>query len=201
MKSDTAMKSDIARLLVLARDIGFEEARIRQSPALTPNPQVRAMCAADRCRAYGKNHACPPACGSMADCRLRLERYDACLLVQTVGKLSDAFDPDGLARASEVHRRRFDTLARQARLLQGDVLPLAAGPCTRCYACAYPGPCRFPDKRLSSMEAYGLLVSDVCQAAGIPYNHGENTVTFTSCVLFCAGADGAAAGQPIPGEA
>jgi hypothetical protein len=34
------------------------------------------------------------------------------------------------------------------------------------------------------MEAYGLLVSDVCQKAGLPYYYGKQTITYTSCILL-----------------
>jgi len=36
----------------------------------------------------------------------------------------------------------------------------------------------------SSMEAMGLLVSEVCEAAGLPYYYGPNTLTYTGAVLL-----------------
>ena len=86
---------------------------------------------------------------------------------------------------SQQHKRRFANFARQARLLYPQCLPLTAGTCTICARCTYPDrPCRFPNKRLSSMEAYGLFVSDICTRSGLNYNYGPNTLTYTSCVLF-----------------
>lgn len=74
--------------------------------------------------------------------------------------------------------------ARQARLLFPGCLPLSSGTCSLCRKCTYPDrPCRFPGKRLSSMEAFGLLVSDVCQKSGLPYYYGPKTITFTACIL------------------
>ena len=74
---------------------------------------------------------------------------------------------------------------RQARLLLPDCLPLSAGACTVCRRCTCPDrPCRFPDKRMSSMEAYGLLVGDVCLRSGLSYNYGPRTMTYTSCLLY-----------------
>ena len=55
---------------------------------------------------------------------------------------------------------------------------------TRCKPCAYPEPCRFPGRRLVSMEAAGLLVTDACNAAGVPYNHGRLTIAYTGCALL-----------------
>ena len=67
---------------------------------------------------------------------------------------------------------------------KGHCLPLTAGSCTLCRKCTYPErPCRFPKKRFSSMEAYGLLVSDVCLKSGLKYYYGPKTITYTSCIL------------------
>ena len=33
------------------------------------------------------------------------------------------------------------------------------------------------------MEAYGLVVSQVCQDSGLPYYYGPRTITYTACVL------------------
>lgn len=169
----------------IALEVGFDDACRLNISSLRAREDVREMCAADRCRAYGRSWACPPGCGSIEFCAKRLKAYSEGVLVQTTGKLADEFDSAGIAGAALLHRRRFDVLARQARLITGDCLPLSAGTCTRCEACTYPDkPCRYPRRMLSSMEAYGLLVSDVCRQSGMPYNRGENTITFTSCLLL-----------------
>lgn len=172
-------------LLQLARDIGFEDACSLSPETLTPLQAVRDMCASDRCRMYGKRWSCPPACGTLAQCAQKLSGFQSGVLVQTVGVLEDDFDLPGLEKARALHQRRFVTLARQARLSDPGCLPLTAGGCTRCAACTWPKkPCRFPGRMLSSMEAYGLLVSDICEKNGMPYYRGEKTITFTGCVLF-----------------
>lgn len=37
------------------------------------------------------------------------------------------------------------------------------------------------------MEAYGLLVSQVCQDCGAAYYHGPRTMTYVSCVFLRRG--------------
>lgn len=171
--------------LELAVEIGFDDVCKLNMDSLRPLDEVRSMCAADRCHAYGRSWSCPPGCGSIDRLRKRLAEYSSGILVQTVGTLENAFDIEGIGAVRKLHDRRFRTYARQARRLSGDCLPLSAGMCTQCEVCTYPDrPCRFPSKMLSSMEAYGLLVSDVCSKSGMPYNRGENTITFTSCILF-----------------
>ena len=172
-------------VLSAAKEIGFEGVCRLNMASLRPLPEVREMCAADRCGAFGKCWSCPPACGSIEHCASRLAAYTDGVLVQTVGTLADEYDLAGIDAARKLHDRRFRTLARQIRFSQPDCLPLSAGNCTLCLVCTCPDkPCRFPTKRLSSMEAYGLLVSEVCERSGLPYYHGKNTISFTSCVLL-----------------
>lgn len=169
----------------LAESTGFEGACELNTDTLTVMPEVRAMCSADKCRSYGRRWSCPPGCGSTEHCEKRISSFASGLLVQTVGALEDEFDLQGIASAQALHSRRFAVLVRQIRQLNPGCLPLSAGACTRCDVCTYPSkPCRFPGKMFSSMEAYGLLVSDVCEKNGMPYYRGANTITFTSCILF-----------------
>jgi predicted metal-binding protein len=171
-------------LFRLAQQIGFSHTAPLNLSALVPLEEVRAMCAADRCQKYGKSWGCPPACGSLEVMSRRLSGYRSGLLVQTTGTLSDSFDLIGIQAAERIHKRAFDTLARQARQLFPTCLPLSSGACTRCRACTYPDrPCRFPQRLYPSIEACGIWVSDLCRRSGLDYNYGENTITYTACIL------------------
>ena len=175
-----------ADILALANGIGFEYAAGFDAAGLEFRGEVREMCAADRCRKYNRSWACPPACGSLAAMEARARRFARGVLVQTVAELDGDFDAEGLAGAQRVHKRRFETLARQAKLLtRGECLPMGAGACTRCVKCTYPSrPCRHPALVHPSMEAYGLMVADVCALAGLKYYYGPNTISYTSCILI-----------------
>ena len=175
-----------SEIIALALEAGFEHAAAFAADELVFSPEVRAMCASGRCRRYGKCWSCPPACGPIEALERRARKFSRCVLVQTVARLDGDFDAEGLRAAEEKHKRRFDTLSRQARAMTGgDFLPMGAGSCTRCVQCTYPGrPCRYPDKLWPSMEAYGLLVSDACRSAGLEYYHGPGTITYSSCILI-----------------
>lgn len=171
-------------LLTLANDIGFSHAAAVDMASLRVREEIRQLCNADRCPSYGKNWSCPPYTGDLAALQARLDRYNKGVLVQTTGALEDEFDIESMGEIMLRHKRQLATLTRQTRLLYHDVLPLSAGTCTLCRRCTCPKrPCRFPKKRFSSMEAYGLLVSDVCRASGLPYSYGSKTMTYISCVL------------------
>lgn len=170
----------------LALGLGFTCAAALDPAALTVREEVRAMCEANKCRAYGRNWTCPPHCGTLAECGARLTGMADGLLVQTVGRLADPFDFDAMAETERVHLARFYALADLLREKDPEVLCLGSGGCRLCKSCAYPEPCRFPARACSSMEGYGLLVSEVCRAAGAVYYHGKNTLAYTACYLFPA---------------
>jgi predicted metal-binding protein len=182
-----AMKYDTKKLAAEALRSGFSSAGELSMDALVFMPEVRAMCAADRCGHFGRNWRCPPACGSVEEAAAEASGYSCGLIVQTVGKMNGDFDHASIEAAMEKHKADFGALVRELRLRYGrdGILPLGAGACTLCGECAYPdAPCRHPDDAISSMEAYGLWVSRVCELSGIPYNYGRHTIAFTSCYLL-----------------
>lgn len=171
--------------LSLAAEVGFSHCAPLCMAAAVPRREVRGMCAADRCGKWGRCWSCPPACGTLEQAASRIARFDRGILVQSTAKLADDFDYDGIQALSRTHARRFAALARQMRLLCTRTLPLSAGPCLVCRRCTCPDrPCRYPSRRISAMEAYGLLVSDVCVRSGLAYNYGPGTMTYTSCILY-----------------
>ncbi len=164
---------------------GFTHAGELNCQSLEFMSEVRDMCAADRCRSYGKNWTCPPACGSLAEAAERASKYKTGILVQTVGNLDDDFDYETMEATGKKHSKQFLAFANELQKKMPDILPMGAGACTLCEKCTYPDePCRHPDQAIISMEAFGLFVSKVCTQSGIAYNRGPLTVTYSSCILL-----------------
>jgi predicted metal-binding protein len=94
-------------------------------------------------------------------------------------------DFESMKEAEERHKKAFLKYAGTLRESWPKMLPLGAGCCKICNTCACPDePCRFPEKRISSMEAYGIVVSDLCRKNGMDYYYGPNTIAYTSCFLL-----------------
>ena len=167
-----------------ALKIGFSVAAPLEIATLIPREDIRAMCSADRCRAYGKNWTCPPYCGTLDQCRTHIQRFSRGILLQTVGVTEKAIDTKAYRQTEARHLEQFHRLSEAVRQLYPGSLCLGSGGCRICKDCAYPSPCRFPDKACSSMEGYGLFVTQVCRDNGIAYHHGEKTITYTACILF-----------------
>jgi predicted metal-binding protein len=176
----------MSRLKELARNCGFSRMGDLAADSLRVRPEVREACAADKCKAYGKNWSCPPACGSLEECERRIRQYSAALILQTSGRLEDSFDYEAMAAIADDHNNHLRAFHEKLRnfLDDGQFLLLGSGACKVCETCPCPESlCRFPGKKIVSMEAMGLLVSAVCRDGNLPYYYGPNTLTFTGCLL------------------
>ena len=152
---------------------------------ITLKQEVRDMCTANSCGMYGKRWSCPPGCGTLDACAERIKKYTLGILVQTCGDIEDGFDFEAMQEIEAEHKSYFIKMYNIIRKTEEAVLALGAGCCTQCTDCTYPdAPCRFPDKMISSMEAYGMLVSDVCKSNNLKYYYGSNTIAFTGCYLI-----------------
>ena len=144
---------------------GFSHVVLLDCDTIELKPEVRQMCAADTCHKYDKCWSCPPGCGSLEECEAKVRQYKYGIIVQTVGELEDVFDGEGMMETEARHKEYFVEFEKKLREIYPDMLAIGAGCCTKCKVCTYPdAPCRFPKQAFSSMEAYGMLVTQVCQA-------------------------------------
>lgn len=170
-------------LIRLGKEAGFTEIVPLRAEILRPDPEVRKMC--EGCSACNARWSCPPGCGTPEQCRERILRYREGILVQTVRELEDELDGEGMMDAEALHKENFRRL--QALLLPRypGLLALGTGGCRICQSCTYPdAPCRFPERMVSSMEAYGLLVLQVCRDSGLRYYCGSKAIAYTGCFLL-----------------
>lgn len=169
----------------IALKSGFSHSTEMNVDSIELNPEVRTMCSANTCQHYGKNWSCPPACGTLEQCGAQIKQYSKGIIVQSTAQLEDSFDVEGLEELAKTHIKNYRTALAELKKIYPDVMYLGTGACDICSQCTYPDePCRFPDKAISSMEAYGMVVNDVCKANNIPYNYGKDTMTFVGCFLL-----------------
>lgn len=168
----------------IAKECGFTHAAPLDPATLMPRQAVREMCAQDKCRVYGKNWSCPPYCGTLDECGHKIRSYSKGILLQTVGSLEKTVDTKGYARVERLHMEAFHKFCDNLRQQYPAALCLGSGGCRICGECAWPAPCRFPERACPSMEGYGLFVTQVCRDNAMEYYHGPKTITYTACVLF-----------------
>lgn len=171
-------------LIQEAQKLGFDTATSFDPRILEARQDIRDMCNADKCMIFGKNWGCPPHCGSVEECQQKMHAYKHGILLQTTGHMTKAIDSKCYRETERRHLAAFYALADLVREAHPKALCLGAGGCRICKKCAWPGPCRFPEKAMSSMEGYGLFVTQVCRDVGVRYYYGEKTITYSACILY-----------------
>ena len=157
------------------------------SSAAIFSPELLASCATNVCGNYNKSWTCPPACPGLEEQRKKILSYDSVFVFTTKHDLDDSFDYEGMTRGQKLHH----LLIAEFRNKLHDAYPFyGAGSCPCCRDeegknnCAFPAPCPYPEKRIGSIEAAGINVTELSKAAKIAYNNGPNTVTYFSMVLW-----------------
>lgn len=164
--------------------IGFSECG-----ALTPSDisfynEIRTICAGNACQNYNKTWACPPAAGSIAQCRSTIMSYDRAYLFNAVYRLEDSFDFKGMRSAHREFKYLCDKLHYAIEEEYPKHLILSNEGCIRCKQCTYPNsPCRFPQMLFPAIEGFGLNVSELAKQAKIHYHNGAGTVTYFGMLL------------------
>ncbi len=175
------------KIIEKVKELGAHKCAFIDAKDIKTDRAFRDMCEMNSCGVYGKCYMCPPDVGDIEMLMNEITSYDRAFVYQTVSELEDSFDFEGMAAA----KKRTYPLAQALRSVFceagiTDALHLGAGGCGVCKVCAKrtDEPCRFPDKAMPSLEAYGINVSELAKAAGMKYTNGQNTVTYFGAVLF-----------------
>ena len=151
--------------------------------------EVRAMCEVNTCQRYGKTWACPPAVGTVDECKARIQQYEKMLVFTGKYNLEDSFDYEGMVEGAKQFAASCRTFDMAVRPYLTSYIMLANEGCDLCKECTYPdAPCRFPDRAHASLEANGIFVNELAALAQINYNNGVNTVTYFGA-LVCDSKD------------
>ena len=173
------------QLTAIAQEAGFSAWAHLDAASIELKPEVRDMCAVNSCGQYGKRWSCPPGCGTLEECTKSIRAFSQGILVQTYGNIEDSFDFESMIEIEKEHKEHFHEMHEVLRETVAEVLALSAGCWTQCTKCTYPAePCRFPEKYVASMEAYGMLVLEICKANGLHYYYGTEKMAYTSCFLL-----------------
>ena len=147
--------------------------------------RVRAVCRQE-CPRYGRTWACPPAVGSVEECRERCLKFEACLMIATVTEVSNLADMEETLATRPGHEAITDEVGRV--LEEQGVKPyiLSTEACALCDRCGYPEgkPCRFPGKMHPCVESHGINLIPTLEKNGIGFQFGGNTVTWVSLLFY-----------------
>lgn len=166
------------------RELPLYACEFIRTAELTFSGRVRHICRT-QCAMYGHSWSCPPAVGTLEECRARATAFEEGLLIATAIEVDDAADMRASLAARAPHeaitRRVLELVRRQAK----EALALSGEACARCGRCAWPDvPCRRPEEMLPCLEGYGILVTELAERHGIELDAGGNAVTWFSLILY-----------------
>ena len=148
------------------------------------SPRVRMVCEQE-CPRYGKSWACPPAVGSVEDCKKRVLAHPEGLLIVTLTEVNDIADMAETLATRPAH----ENITRQVAQIIADEgaspFVLSTESCAICEHCTYPAaPCRHPELMYPCVESHAIVVTALAERLGVEYQYGGNVVTWFSLLLF-----------------
>ena len=145
--------------------------------------RIRYVCEHE-CTMYGKSWACPPAVGSVAECREKALSYPEGLVFTTLTEVEDIADLEATLATRAPHEQITRQVRDILRQYASDVLTLSTEACAVCRHCSYPdAPCRHPDRMFPCVESYGIVATDLAEKNGIEFYNG-NLVTWFSVLCY-----------------
>ena len=165
---------------------GAQKAFVIDVDKIAFDESLRSYCEMNYCGSFGKNYACPPDVGSVGEVIGKAKAYKKALIFQTIGQLEDSYDFEGMQEAARLHTNVSNQIDHEVKQHYADYLQLTVGGCTVCKTCAIAEnlPCRFPDRAVSSLEAYCMNVSTLAGLCNMKYINGKDTVTYFGAFLY-----------------
>ena len=147
--------------------------------------RVRWVCEHE-CPMYGTTWACPPAVGTVAECKKKCLSYPECLMVATITEVSDISNIEETLATRPAHEKLTNRVRDEMRELGVRPFILSTEACTICSRCAYLDglPCRMPGAMHPCVESQGINVIPLLEKFGLEFQYGENVVTWVSLLFF-----------------
>lgn len=192
------------QLVIAAKNLGADEAKIIDSKEIVVDKRVRLKCAIPVCASYGRHLMCPPNLMSVDEFADALALYEKALILQVEADY-DSADKSGVCLnkktcdelekstntpdwQTKLHRlvNQVETLAfKEGYYLAAGLI---GGDCALCPECVTPRsgePCRRPFEARPSMEAMGIDVLKTCREVGLPlFLSSSRKVRWTGIVLL-----------------
>ena len=146
--------------------------------------RIRMICEQE-CPRYGKSWACPPAVGTVAECKARCLAYPEGLLIVSLAEVSSISHIEECLATRPAHEATTHEVIRLLEAQGKEVYGLSTESCDYCAKCTYPhAPCCHPDRMLPCLESHGIVVTALADQHGIEYLYGHQDVTWFSVLLF-----------------
>ena len=146
--------------------------------------RIRWICEHE-CPMYNTTWACPPAVGSVEECRARCMAFENGLLIATITEVSDIANINETLATRAPHEEITRQVLALVKEQVQEAMVLSTEACAVCEKCAWPdAPCRFREKMFPCVESHGIVVTDLAEKVGIDFYAEGNLVTWFSLILY-----------------
>ena len=147
--------------------------------------RIRMICEKE-CPMYGSTWACPPAVGSVEECRAKCLSFQNCLVIGTITECEDISDLEGTLATRPDHEKITNQVRDLMREQGVNPYILSSEACAVCSRCAYLDglPCRMPGKMHPCIESHGIVLTTTLEQHGLEFQYGSNIITWYSLLFF-----------------
>lgn len=180
-------KAMLQELQKSMKEIGVcEYAFLRQSDIMY-SVRLRDNCEMF-CPNFNTNWSCPPNTGSIDENIAKCQRYQYGLLVSGYPLLDEELIQNSNEPLFVLSRRhmnaRYLELGKQLEAMSGNPALILRTFCVLCKKCAYPEPCRFPEKSSRSVESHGIQMVSMMEKLHFTRFSNERGYTCICLILF-----------------
>lgn len=152
---------------------------------LTFKEEVRQICKQE-CPMYGKSWSCPPAVGTVEECREKCLGFNGAFLFTTIAEVSDVANLEETLQTRFEHEEITRTLGKIFKSEGAEMMLLSSESCAICDSCAYceGGNCRHPEHMIPCIESQGILVTALAEKYDIPFLDSLTTVQWFGLILY-----------------
>lgn len=168
----------------------FTDDRIYQSAFIDVSDipfteKAASYCKANLCGRYGKSWSCPPAVGNFNTLKAQALTFDKAFIFSHKGKIESYSDEKAMDSLRDETMDILFIFCEKLKEKNISFLALGCGSCNFCKECTYPdAPCRYPEKAIPPIEAYGVDVATLCEKTEMTYMAENNEVTFFCMILY-----------------
>lgn len=146
--------------------------------------RVRWICQHE-CQRYNTTWACPPAVGTVEECREKCLSYKECFLFSTIALVSDVVNMEETLATRGEHEAVTASIEKFIRSQGGDCMALSTESCDICEHCAYPeAPCRFPERMHPCLESHGIIVSELAEKFSMDFTLSSTEILWFSLIFL-----------------
>ncbi len=146
--------------------------------------EVRHICRQE-CERYNTSWSCPPAVGTVEECRKRCEDYQMALVFSTLAEVSDVANMEEALATRREHEDIVHAISEELRIQGFELLALSSDSCAICEHCSWPeAPCRHPKQMLPCIEGYGILVTEAAEKLSMDFFYDGQTVIWFGFIFI-----------------